>query len=452
MPAFVEVLEDRTLLSAFTVVNLNDSGAGSLREAVAAANAHAGADLIRFQGGLAGTIALTSGQMEITGDLTIDGPGANRVTISGNNASRVFKMGGAGTDVAIDDLTIANGRNTIKDNVGIIVTRGGAILNDGGALTLSRVTFLNNQAIDPSDAPGSSQVVGGGAVVNSGNAKLTVTHCTFIGNTASGGLSYAFGGAIANVTNSIAVVEDSTFIGNQATGGTTNYGGAIGNFGSSQLTVTGCAFDSNAARAFDSGTGPGDKAFGGAIATRPGTVVSSGSTTTIDRSSFTNNRALGGAGQTGGDAGGGALYNVESTLIVNRSNFVGNKVLGGKGFGSGGNAFGGAIDSTAVNLANTPLTRIGTSLFLCNQAISGNGGPGGLAAGGALYNSFGRMDVIQSCIVSNLAIGGSNGQGIGGGIYTLGTFYVDRPTLRGSLFGNFASTSHDNSFGILTPI
>ncbi|MFN0051552.1 MAG: hypothetical protein ACKV0T_05135 [Planctomycetales bacterium] len=451
-PALVSLLEERTLPSALLVTNLNDSGAGSLRSAVATANDSPGADVIRFQPHLAGTIVLTTGQMEIRDALTIDGPGMSRLTISGNFATRVFKME-PGTQLTIDDLTIANSRNTIQDDIGIKVTRGGAILNDGGELTLLRVTMLNNQAIDTRSGSDATRVVGGGAVVNSGNAKLTASHSLFIGNSVTGGTSYAFGGAIGNVSNSVAIIDDCTFLGNCSSGGGTSYGGAIGNIGSSQLTVTNSVFDGNSAR----GTAPERDAFGGAIATRPGTVVSSGSTTTIDRSRFTNNRALGGAGsasQAGGDAGGGALYNVESTLIVQRSQFVGNQALGGSGKSSGGNAYGGAIDATAVNPSAPPLTQISNSQFVANLALSGSSsnGAGGLAAGGALYNAIGRMELVQDCIVGNVALGGFQGRGIGGGIYNLATVTIDQPTRRTGLYGNVASTSHNNSFGPSTPV
>ena len=57
----VEALEDRTLPSTFTVLNLADSGAGSLRAAVAAAEAHSGPDRIEFAKWVRGTIALTTG-------------------------------------------------------------------------------------------------------------------------------------------------------------------------------------------------------------------------------------------------------------------------------------------------------------------------------------------------------------------------------------------------------
>ena len=448
LPAIIDTLEDRTMLSVITVTNLKDSGSGSLREAVASANASPGADVIRFQGTLAGTIVLTSGQMEITDTLAIDGPGMSRITISGNNASRVFKMG-PGTEVSIDDLTIANALNTDKEDVGIIVSRGGAILNDGGMLHLIRIAMLNNRTLDAGSGP-TAQVVGGGAIVNSGNATLIADQCLFVGNSASGGTSYAFGGAIGNVTNSVANIKDCTFINNTASAGATSYGGAIGNFGSSQLTVTGGRFDSNVAL----GTDPGEKAFGGAIATRPGTVVSSGSTTTIDRSAFSNNRAVGGAGgmsQSGGDAGGGALYNVASTLSVQRSDFYGNKAIGGNGATKGGSAFGGAIDATATNSAELPLTRIDRCQFVGNLALGGSArvGSSGLAGGGALYNAFGRMDLRFSVILGNLASGGRMGQGTGGGIYNLATVTVDRQT-QGNIAFNVASTSDNNVYGPLT--
>src|SRR5262245_31681103 len=89
----VERLEDRTVPSTFTVGNLVDNGAGSLRQAILDANALPGADVIDFAPAARdGTITLTSGQLSITDDLTIDGPGADRLAVSGNDASRVFRI------------------------------------------------------------------------------------------------------------------------------------------------------------------------------------------------------------------------------------------------------------------------------------------------------------------------------------------------------------------------
>ena len=74
-----EALEDRTLLSLFMVTNLDDAGAGSLRDAILDANANAGADVIDFAPKVKGTIGLSSGELAITDDLIIDGPGARKL-------------------------------------------------------------------------------------------------------------------------------------------------------------------------------------------------------------------------------------------------------------------------------------------------------------------------------------------------------------------------------------
>src|SRR5205085_5717173 len=74
--------------ATLTVTNTNDSGAGSLRDAINAADYDG--DTINFAPGVTGTITLTSGHLVITKNLTISGPGANVLTISGGMASRIF--------------------------------------------------------------------------------------------------------------------------------------------------------------------------------------------------------------------------------------------------------------------------------------------------------------------------------------------------------------------------
>src|SRR5206468_1420183 len=104
----LEALEKRNLLSALTVVNLADSGPGSLRDAVRQANAAAGADMIGFAAGLSGQITLTTGQLEIsgtTGPTTINGPGVNLLAVNGNNSDRVFQVD-TGVTAAISGITI----------------------------------------------------------------------------------------------------------------------------------------------------------------------------------------------------------------------------------------------------------------------------------------------------------------------------------------------------------
>ena len=78
--------------AAFSVTNSNDSGSGSLRQAILNANAAGGSNTITFQSGLAGTITLTSGQITISNNLSVQGPGAGSLAISGNHASRIFEV------------------------------------------------------------------------------------------------------------------------------------------------------------------------------------------------------------------------------------------------------------------------------------------------------------------------------------------------------------------------
>ncbi len=104
--------------STLTVSNAQDSGAGSLRDAIAKANS---GDTILFDSSLAGqTITLTSGELAITKSLDIEGPGASLLTVSGNHQSRIFEIS-EGLTVTIAGLTITQGRT--QDPIG-----GGGIL------------------------------------------------------------------------------------------------------------------------------------------------------------------------------------------------------------------------------------------------------------------------------------------------------------------------------------
>ena len=98
----LEALEDRTLPAIITVTNLLDSGPGSLRAAVAAAN---NSDTIVFS--VTGTIDLTSGLISVNNDITIAGPGANELAISGQGQSMIFDVNGTlNNDVDRDDSWI----------------------------------------------------------------------------------------------------------------------------------------------------------------------------------------------------------------------------------------------------------------------------------------------------------------------------------------------------------
>src|SRR5438552_5263794 len=195
----LEALEDRNLLSSLTVVNLADSGSGSLRDADQQANAAAGAHTIRFAAGLSGQITLTSGQLEIsdaTGPTTINGPGANLLAVNGNNSDRVFQVD-TGVTAAFSGITITGGQAAYS---GQSTYSGGGIFNNG-TLTLTNTALAGNAAGFVKSFSG-----GGGAIFNSGT--LTITGSTLSGNVAGNA------GAIWN-TGTLTVTS-STLSGNSA--------------------------------------------------------------------------------------------------------------------------------------------------------------------------------------------------------------------------------------------
>jgi hypothetical protein len=252
----LDVLEDRSVPSTFTVTNLLDSGAGSLRQAILDANATAGAGLVNFAPGVTGTIALTSGELDITDDLTIVGPGAVSLTVSGNNASRVFNVA-AGTTDAISGLTISNGKPDHLDsgagilNAGNLTVSNCSISNNylpgdpasgaaGGGIASFGILTVSNSTISGNTAGGE---MGGGGIYNAGS--LTVTGSTLSGNS---GLD---GGGILDF-NGTATIVDSTFSANSAA----DMGGGIDALGG-PTSVVNCTVSGNKAGYAGGGLGSG---------------------------------------------------------------------------------------------------------------------------------------------------------------------------------------------------
>ena len=101
-----------TEAATITVTNTSDSGAGSLRHALADA---VDGDMINFNSSLNGqTITLTSGQLVVNESATISGPGADQLAVDANDASRVFYIA-SGKDVTISRLTITDGLPPISE-------------------------------------------------------------------------------------------------------------------------------------------------------------------------------------------------------------------------------------------------------------------------------------------------------------------------------------------------
>ncbi len=236
--------------ATFTVTKTADTNDGicdadcSLREAVGAANAAAGDDVIEFDAavfGVSQTITLSGTEIVIAanGALAINGPGAALLTISGNNASRIISTG---PDVTanIDGITFTGGNGVGALNTG----RAGAIYNAGGTLTITNSVITGNSAAN------------GGGLNNSSSGSpavpglLTIDNCIISNNTASGS-----GGAMQNFSTSTVSISNTTISGNVSNGST---GGGGGQY-NGRVNFTNVTFQGNSA---PSGNGGGFQSNG----------------------------------------------------------------------------------------------------------------------------------------------------------------------------------------------
>jgi parallel beta helix pectate lyase-like protein len=327
--------------NTIVVTNTNDSGTGSLRDALAVAN---DGDTIDATG-VSGTIFLTSGELQIHHNVTINGPGAGNLAVNGNAASRVFEN--FASDVTISGFTITNGSVT---NGG-----GGGIFSDGGnsaTLTLSNCTVSGNSAEF------------GGGIVNS-NGTLTVSNCTISNN---GGI---FGGGGISNSSGTMTLTNSTIIGNLAGGD----GGGISNHGfrvSATLMVTNCIVRGNTA-ALSRGGGISNSADEGSASL------------TIANSTISGNSADFGGGicNTGGAQLAGEMVNVSNSTIS------GNSASNGGGIGN------------AAPVGDT------SGVTVTNSTLSGNSATGN--GGGICNNSGGGSTTLElSNVILNTGSSGEN--------------------------------------------
>ena len=167
---------------------------------------------------------LTSDLPAITESIDIEGPGADKLAISGNDAHRIFDISGSAS-VTVSGLTITDG----------LATSGGGILVEGSAaLSISKSRLTDNEALGNADGGGF-----GGGIEDTSSGALTVTNTTFDTNTAIAvgpnnsnisGYILALGGAIdiAYDSTSLATISKSRFTGNQALGGSPGASGGGG--------------------------------------------------------------------------------------------------------------------------------------------------------------------------------------------------------------------------------
>ena len=205
---WAEPLEDRTLLANFHVLTGGDGTLGSctgagctLRDAVNAANASPGPDEITFAGNFfdsdptdeSYSITLDS-ELVVTESLTINGFGEAALSISGNDATRLFRFGGSGANTyTLNNLTLAHGSvhaggggavvmeldadDTLNIHHTVIrdssASEGGGVYSVAGTLNIRNSAVVNNEASS----------IGGGLALRNGTT--TLTNVTISGNQAA---------------------------------------------------------------------------------------------------------------------------------------------------------------------------------------------------------------------------------------------------------------------------
>ena len=288
---------------------------GDLRYAIT--NAQSG-DSITFS--VSGTINLSAPLPYLNRNISIQGPGANSLTVNG--AGGQVTLVASGATVEISGMTITGG-----------VGNGSGVFN-AGTLTLNGVKVSGNTAGDPTNGGGT-----GPGIWNYLNATLHLNNSTVSGNSAIGNLSYnpSRGAGIANYGS--LTLNGSTVSGNSASGG---FGGGIHNIGT--LTATNSTISGNSASS------------GGGIYTSHGT-------TALTNVTISGNTASIGGGIYNYDAPATLMY-LKNTMITN-SPSGGN--CGGKAFASSQSslssdatcALGGVGDQNRVNPMLTALANFG---------------------------------------------------------------------------------------------
>ncbi|HAG80951.1 MAG TPA: hypothetical protein DCL61_07200 [Cyanobacteria bacterium UBA12227] len=417
-------------MAILTVTNTANQGQGSLRAILAAAKA---GDTIKFSSNLAQkTITLTSGQLVINKNLTLDGADAPGLKISGNNTSRVFFVSGVQPwiplTVTLRNLSIINGKTVAVGDAG-----GGAGIwaENNTKLTIQNCQFRNNHA---NGTAGGAILTGWGATTTVINSKFDNNSCQ--GNDIGGKKSELAGGAITSRTGTL-IVRNSRFTNNKGLNG-----GAI-NIRNSQTTIENSTFirnDSSAGGAF----APHTMGYGGAVYTdgigwnKPGVIR-------ISNSRFERNKAAGHGGAL-------LLWTYEgdksivenSTIINNQVIYNISKVSSGGGIQHGNGDLEIRNTTVAYNRAFQQggglTTDINYSTIIANSTFYGNraespDGKQGLGGGIMLNAGSAPATITKTTIAKNYA--GWQGGGVWGN--------SSKVNLKDSLFSdNFAYNGGNN--------
>jgi parallel beta-helix repeat protein/predicted outer membrane repeat protein len=379
-------------LTVTSNADTNTPGDGTLRTQI---NAAADGDTINFQTGLTGPINLTNGEIALNKNLTITGPGAAALTVSGTNNSRIFNLNN-GQSLAISGLTLTAGKAT---------GNGGAIVfYDNNTLALTDVTIS-----------GSNATGNGGAIYGRYNNTVTLQKCTVSGNIAAGN-----GGGIRIKDNSNLALTTSNITGNTATAG---YGG-----GGALYYVTTTITSSTI--------------MGNTASTQGGGVSLRGRSTTITNSTI--------SGNTSSTNGGGISQHYYAPLNIINSTISNNTATTGKGGGLYDRR--GTLSISGSTLSgNTAGTSGGAINFysgnpkIQNSTLSGNKAS---VDGGAIYFYNGSRGNIRNCTISgNTADSDSNGSGTGGGLRVYRNYVSLQSTIVAKNVHNFTSPVPDDFSG-----
>jgi hypothetical protein len=339
--------------ATLTVTSLADDGTpGTLRTAIA--NAASG-DTINF--GVTGTITLTS-TLSIGKNLSISGPGASNLAISGNNAVQVLSINGA--SVTISAVTIKNGYSDIPGiGGGIYISFGSLTLRDavvtgnavsysgGGIENYQGTVNITNSMISGNSASG----YGGGGIFNYGGT-VTVTNSTVSGNSSTGGrgggiFNYAYpSGATLTLTN-------STVAANSAPAGAGIYNFSFFYGAGGNMSLTNSTFSGNTA-----------SSIGGAIFSH---TAGSG-TVTLTNGTLSGNTSPHG----GGFYSGAGLFLVKSTLLATTSSGGNCETGSGQTISYGHNL---SDDASCANILNQAGDLNSTPAGLDPSGLQSNGGP-----------------------------------------------------------------------------
>ncbi len=429
------------LLHSITVTNADDSGSGSLRDAITRSGAET---TIGFSPALNGqTIRLTSGALVIPHGLTISGPGASQLTIDGNHQDSVINVDAPAQtdDVTISGLTLTGGASSDPSG-------GGAIFADAvNTLTLNGDTITGNSATV------SAGNLGGGGVLTDARTLTTVTNSTITNNsvTITGAINSAHGGGGIYNDGEALVVSGSVVSGNTVTQTSTSNSGFDGGGGIFDngigLTLTNSSVENNSVtvdmtHGFDGGAGvyengdaltiTGSRINGNTFQVSNSTggfnggagVYNDGEDVTVTSSSIDGNSAtVGGSGS--GVNGGIGLYHDGSNLAVVSSTIANNTgtVTSSSGSNGGGAVYDDGSNSTYLNstLSGNSLTVTSPGQNNGGGAIHGNGAPGSISAstiagntinqpGGAIFNE-GDPYALKTSILAGNSQGNCGGSG-----------------------------------------